>query len=99
MLFAPCVRSLADSPQTLLAEVPARLHLRAVGEPEALRADPADVGRRLLGRVGHEKIHVVGADGAFLDQRATHELQQRLPEIHAHEYQWEVADLSRLDER
>src|SRR6266496_2114991 len=99
ILPIPESTALADSPRTLLAEVPARLDLRPVGEPEALHPDPADVGRRLLGRVRHKEIHVVGGDGALLDQRAAHELQQRLPELHAHEHERKVADLSRLDER
>src|SRR6266545_1400066 len=85
---------------TLLAEEPAPLHLRRVREAEGLHDGVAHVVGGRIRRVGHQEVvQVRGLDRALLEQRAAKEIEERLPELGAHQHDGEVADLAGLDER
>src|SRR6266545_1709996 len=85
---------------TLLAEEPAPLHLRRVREAEGLHDGVAHVVGGRIRRVGHQEVvQVRGLERALLEQRAAKKIEERLPELGAHQHDGEVADLAGLDER
>src|ERR1019366_10505743 len=81
-----------------LAEEPATLGGRTIGEAEALHRAVANELDGLLWRIGHESaVDVGGVDGALCQERVAHERHHRLPVALAHEHHREVTHLARLD--